>query len=79
MPRRFKIGDRVEGKLAAIRHFSGRILEIIPIAVANRLKVRWDHGLVESYSSKALLFPAMALPLDLMNNLPRNALAVTIP
>ena len=79
MPRRFKVGDRVEGKHAAIRNFSGSIVEIMPMAVANRLKVRWDHGLVESYGSKALQFPAIALPLDLIINLPRNALAVAIP
>jgi hypothetical protein len=79
MPCRFKVGDRVEGKHAAIRNSSGRILEIIPMAAANRLKVRWNHGLVESYSSRALQFPVVALPLGFMNNLPQNALAVAIP
>jgi hypothetical protein len=79
MPRRFKVGDRVEGKHAAIRNFAGRIIEVIPMAVANLLKVRWDTGLVETYSSRALQFPALALPLGVINNLPRNALAMPNP
>ena len=49
------------------------------MAVANRLKVRWDNGLVESYSATALQFPVVALPLGFMNNLPHNALAAAIP
>lgn len=79
MPRRFKVGDRVEGKHAAIRNFSGRIVEIIPMMVANQLRVQWDNGLLAIYSCKALQFPVVALPLGQLNNFPPNAPAVQIP
>ena len=78
MPRRFKVGDRVEGKHAAIRNFAGSILEVVQLAGANQLRVLWDNGLQGSYYSRALAFLVLPVPLAANNFLAQGAFAVVI-
>ena len=75
MPRRFKVGDRVEGKIAEIRNFAGVITEIIILRHANQIKVRWDNGLEGNYSGRALQFPPDQAILRAPEIPPPNALA----
>jgi hypothetical protein len=75
MPRRFKVGDRIEGKIAEVRNFSGLIIEIVLLRGANRIVVRWDNGLQGNYSARALQFPADPAFGGAPQILPPNALA----
>lgn len=81
MPRRFKVGDIVEGKHAALRNQRGRITEVIAIAGGNNFKVRWLNGGEGTYTSRAIQFHFPAQPGGVVignNILPRNAVAEEI-
>lgn len=81
MPRRFKVGDLVEGKHAALRNKRGRIIEVVAIVGGNNFKVRWMIGGEGTYSSRAIQFLVPAQPAGVVfgnNILPRNALAEEI-
>ena len=76
MPRRFKVGDRVVGKIAAIRNFGGMIVQLVPFRGANGFEIRWDNGLEGTNSARDIQLLADPPILAAPQVVPPNALAL---